>query len=132
MNAGYGAGIHQDGMSALNVFKVHYLCDMAVTAADKIVISGAGHAVAIMRIVSDKNAPSAEFKGCIHAVVYKMAVGFCHQILDGHRVAEIVAVYHMYRKAKLQGCAQGVSTYHITAMDDGLRPGCMCRSNSGS
>lgn len=132
MNAGNSAGINQNGVSAFNIFKGHYLGDMAVSAADKIVISCAGHAVAIMWIVSDKNAPSAEFKGGIHAVVYKMAVGFCHEILDGHRVAEIVAVYHMYRQAKLEGCAQGVSTYHITAMDDCLRPGCMCRSNSSS
>lgn len=130
MNAGNRARINQDGLSAFNVVKGHHLGDMAVAAADKIEIAGTGHAVAIMRIVGDKNAPSAEFKRGIHAVVNKMAIGFSHQVLDGHRIAKIVAVYHMYRKAKLQGCAQGVSTYHITAMDDGLRPGCMCRSNS--
>lgn len=102
MNAGNSTRIDQDGIPAFNVIKSHHLCDMAVTAADKIEISSAGHAAAIMRVVRDKNAFAAEFKRGIHAVVNKMAIGFCHQILDGHRVAKVVSVHHMYGKAKLE------------------------------
>ena len=112
-------------MSAFNVRKCHHLGDMAVPAADEIVITGTSHAAAIMRVVCDENAPPAEFQRGIHSMVNEITSGFCHQIMDGHRIAKIVAMYHMHGKAKLERGAQSVSAYHIAAMNNCLRPGCM-------
>jgi hypothetical protein len=98
---------------------------MAVTAADEIILSGAGHAITIMGVVGDENAPSAKFKRGIHSMINKLAGGFCRQILHRHLVANIVAMHDMYRKSKLEGGSQGMSTYHITAMNNCFCPGCM-------
>jgi hypothetical protein len=112
-------------MPAFNIGKGHHLGNVAVSAANEIVIPGASHAAAIMRVMGDENAPPAQFQCRIHSVVNKFAGGFGHQIMDGHRIAKIVAMYNMDGKAKLERSAQGMGTYHITAMYNCLRSGCM-------
>ena len=116
MDTGNCARINQCGMPALNVRMRNDLGYMAVAATDKIVISGARHAVAVMRIVGNEYPPPGKFQRGIHSMVNKIAAGFRHQILYGHHVAKIVAVYDMHGKAKLERGTQGIGTDQITAM----------------
>ena len=131
MDACNSAGINQRCMTAFYVSKYYHLCDMTMTATDEIVISGTSHAVAIMRVMGDEYAPTAKIQCGIHPVINKIATGFCHQIMDSHCIAKIVAMHHMYGEAKLERSAQGMSSYHIAAMDNCLCP-CSMRCGYGS
>ena len=63
------ARINQRGMTAFYVCKTDYLSNVTMPAADKIVISRAGHTASVMRIVGDKNAPIAHLQYRIHPMV---------------------------------------------------------------
>ncbi len=107
-------------------------CNVTVTAADEIVISGAGHAASIMGIVCYKYAATAKLQRGIHSMINQGAAGFCHQLMDGHRIAKIVAMHDMYGKAKFEGGTQSLCTYHIPAMNNSLRARCMCGRHGSS
>ena len=101
-----GARIYQCRISTFNVCKFYHFGDMAVAAADEIIISGASHAATIMRVVGNENTPTTELQCCIHPVVNKVTVGFGRQVGNGHHVAKVVAVYYMHAKAKLERGSQ--------------------------
>ena len=93
---------------------------VAVAAADQVVVAGAGHAVAVVRVVGEEDAPAAELRSRHPAVVVELAVGVAGQLRDGDRVAEVVAVHDMHRQAELERGLQGVGADDVAAMDDGL------------
>ena len=71
--AGDSARVDQPGSAGFYVGLLAYFWHMAVAAADQVVVAGAGHAVAVMRIVGDEDAAVSERNRGIAAVVVQQA-----------------------------------------------------------
>lgn len=128
MDAGNGARIDQRGMAAFNIGMLCDFGNMAVAAAHQVVIPGACHADAIMRIVGDKDTAATQLQRGIHAMINQGSCGFCHQVVHGYRVALIVAVYHVYGYACFERSAQRVCADDIAAVYNGLCAGSVGRT----
>lgn len=94
-DAGNRTGVDQQSLSALDVGLPDDLRDMAVTAANQIVISGTGHASAIVGKVCCKDAPTAKFQLGILPMIDERSTGLCHQFVHRYLIAKIVAVHHV-------------------------------------
>ena len=125
-DAGNRTGVDQQSLSALDIGLPDDLRDMAVTAANQVVISGAGHAPAIMRVVGCKDAPSAKFQLGIIAVISKHPTGLCHQSVHRNLISEIVPVHDVKRNAQLDGCTQRIRSDQVATMDNGLSSFRLC------
>ncbi len=128
INAGDRARIDQQSMPPLDIGLLDNFGDVAVAAADEIVISGAGHGMAVMGIMRHKNTPPGKFQHGIQAVIDELPGRFCHQLLHGHWVADIVAMHDMQRQAEFDRSAQGLGSDQVAAMDNCLRAISLCGS----
>jgi hypothetical protein len=117
---GDGAGIDQPGQAALDVGLLPDFGFVAVAAADQVVVAGAGHAVADVRIVGEEDAPAAQLQGRILAVIVQLVVGIVRDAGDRNRVAEVVAVHGMDRQPQLERGTQGVAADDVAAVDHGF------------
>ncbi len=120
-DAGNRTGVDQQSLSALDIGLPDDLRDMAVTAPNQIVISGAGHAPAMVRVVGCEDAPSAKFQLGIIAVISKHPTGLCHQSVHRNLIAEIVPVHDVKRNTQLDGSTQRIRSDQVATMDNRLR-----------
>jgi hypothetical protein len=82
--------------------------------------------------MGDENTSSAKLQCGIHAVVNKIAGGFCHQFLDGDHITQIVAMHNVDGDPDFKRGTQGICAYQVAAMDNGFRTGSMgCSNGSG-
>src|SRR3989304_4228645 len=67
--AGYGSGIHEPALAALDAGDLAYFRLVRVPAADQVPLAGARHGVAVVVIVHDEDPPAGEFDARVDAVV---------------------------------------------------------------
>lgn len=124
--AGNRTRVDQPSLPALDIGLPDDLRNMAVTAANQVVIPGTGHAPAIVRVVGRKDAPSAKLQFRILPVESEQPAGPCHHFMHCHSIAKIVSMNHMQRHTEFDGWTQRIRTDQVAAMDDGLRTSCLC------
>jgi hypothetical protein len=105
---------------------------VAMAAADQVIVSGTGHAMPVMRVMGDKYSPPPKFQCRVHAVKNKAAGGLLHQVVNGLRVAKIIALHDMHGKPNLERSAYRIGPYQVPAMDNRFRTcGMGCSNGSG-
>ena len=91
-----------------------------VAAAHEVPVAGAGHRVAVLRIVDEDPAP-AELEARVRPVVVQLPVALARPARERHRVAEVVAVDHVHGQPRAQRRAQRLRADDVAAVDHRLR-----------
>ena len=107
-------------MSAFNIGMPDNFGYVAMAATDQVVVTCTRHAMAIMRVMRNKNFSTTQLQRCIHAVKGKNAARFFHQIVLWPAGTQIIALHDMYGETYFDRGTQGVGTNQVPAMDNGF------------
>src|SRR6267143_9468 len=119
--AGDGSGIDEPGAAALHGRDALDARLVGVPAAHQVPVPGAGHRIAVLRVMHQEDFSSAQLQARVGAVVVEQSAARARQIVQRERVSHVVAVNDMHVYSRAQRGPQRVGADQVAAMDDGLR-----------